>query len=143
MSGPAAIDVVESILPYDAPRPDQVGAAFMVLAGLARHLANATRSRAVLPTPVDLHTALGYLDQLLRDLHQLTVQVTNLLDVVAVDDRVRSDALPGAGRSPMETALGAAIALGEAAAQLGRAGDSVGRAHSHTSHLYWDDETAD
>lgn len=130
---------VGSILPYDSARPDQVAAAFGVMAGLARHLANATRTGANLPVPADLDSAVSQLEQMLRSLPQVVAQVADRLDAIAVDGRLRTDSLPGA-LPPLDTAVCAALALQEAAHDLIRAADHISRAHGHTSHLYWDDD---
>lgn len=130
---------VLAILPYDGtPRPDQVMAAIGVMAGLARHLANATRTDAALPVPADLDAFTRQLELMLRSLPQVVNQVSERFASIAYDVRLRADQLTGSGPAD-ELAVDAELALADAAATLVRASEHAHRAWRCADHLYWED----
>lgn len=132
MSAPTPAELVVAAFPYDGPHtPQRVTAAAETVAVVLRYLANATCSRGAVATGPGLGAVLSHLSAAPYSLAQVLRQLDAAAERIADDPTLYDDH----GADAQQTAVGVAVACGEAARVASVLDGSLNDAHQLASRL--------
>lgn len=124
-------DVIETHWPYDGPHSDQkVKDAASMVSGLVRYMNNATHRP--MRYAASANGVLGALTGAVYGLDQLTGQLARTLEHHAQDLSLYDDRRDRTGH---QTALAAALQLGNARHAIAQLADALAAVREHTNHL--------